>query len=147
MYPVGYNPDSFVCNPGERYKPEYVGVPDEYGEIHLEKVGEIDLVEFHNRDADLNDVNILYERFCSGDVTALPQIQGSFYDGIGLPKDLREMYETVNRFEQAYLSLPDEKRKQYSFEDFLDNAGSETWINNFVTQNINNSENEPDSKE
>ena len=91
MYPVGYDPDSFVSNPGERFKIEYVGVKDEFGVITLEEVGKIDLVEFHNRDADLNNVSILYERFCNGDITALPQIQGSFYDGVGLPKDLRDM--------------------------------------------------------
>lgn len=147
MYPVGYKSDRFVSNPGERYKPEYIGVPNEYGEINLEEVGKTDLVELHNRDRDLNNVNILYERFCNGDVSALSQIQGSYVDTFGLPKDLRGMYETVDRFRNAYDNLPAETRQKFSFEDFLDNAGSEQWIKNFVPQVDKSNDTEPTSNE
>ena len=101
MYPKGYDPDSFQSNPGERFKPEYIGEPDEYGIITLVEVGKTDLVELHNRDADLNNVNVLYQRFCNGDISALSQVQGSFIDAIGLPRDLRGMYDTINDMHMA----------------------------------------------
>ena len=63
MYPKNYDPAKFVSNPGQRFKTEYIGEPDEYGTIQLVEVGKTDLVELHQRDADANDVNILYERF------------------------------------------------------------------------------------
>ena len=147
MYPVGYDPKKFVSCPGERFKIEYIGVPNEYGEINLEEVGKTDLVEMHNRDRDLNNVNILYERFCNGDVSALSQIQGSYVDAFGLPKDLRGMYETVDRFRTAYDNLPAETRQKFSFEEFLDNAGSEQWIKNFVPQVEKTNDTEPISNE
>lgn len=133
MYPKNYNPDDFVSQSGERYKIEYIGEPDEYGDIYLVEVGKTDLVEFHNRDASMNDVNILYERFCNGDVTALSQRQGSYFDTFGMPKDLRGMYDTIHNFETAYINLPEDVKKKYSFEEFLDNAGSEEWIKKFTT--------------
>lgn len=145
MYPVGYDPNVFVSNPGDRYKPEYIGEADEYGIINLVEVGKTDLVELHNRDADLNDVNVLYERFCNGDVSALSQVQGSYFDTFGMPKDLRGMYETIHNFESAYDSLSPEMKAKYTFEQFLDNAGSEQWIRDFVPNSID--KNEPDSNE
>ena len=137
MYPRKYNPDSFVSNPGERYKIEYVGVPDEYGEIHLEEVGKTDLVELHNRDADMNNVETLYNRFCNGDITALSKVQGSYFDNFGMPKDLREMYELVNKFENSYINLDENIKNNMSFEEFLDKAGSEEWFRE-ITKSIEN---------
>lgn len=123
-------PDSnlFVSNPGERYKPEYVGEVNEDGFIELVKVGETDLDELHQRDAFANDVNVLYERFCNGDITALSARQGSFLDALGLPRDLRGMYEMVENFGAAYDNLPDSIREKYSRDRWISEAGSEQWI-------------------
>ena len=96
ILPADYNPNSFVSKPGQRYKPEFIGEENEEGIIELVKVGETDLVQLHQRDALANDVNVLYERFCNGDITALSQVQGSFMDTLGLPRDLRGMYEMVS---------------------------------------------------
>ena len=77
ILPDTYDPNKFVSNSGERYKPEYIGEENEEGFIELVKVGETDLVQLHQRDALANDVNVLYERFCNGDITALSQVQNS----------------------------------------------------------------------
>lgn len=131
MYPKNYNPAAFVSNPGERFKTEFIGEPDENGIIQLVPVGKTDLVELHQRDADCNDVNILYQRFCNGDVTAFSQRQGTYVDALGLPRDLRGMYETVETFRTAYDNLKPEQKKKYTFEEFIGNAGSEQWIKDF----------------
>lgn len=133
MYPRDYNPDLFVSNPGERYKPEYIGEPDEDGVIQLVKVGDIDLVELHQRDAFANDVNVLYQRFCNGDVTALAQVQGTFLDSLGLPRDLRGMYDMINAYQHVYDNLPEDMRAKYTFGSWLEQAGSESWIKDFVS--------------
>lgn len=137
MYPKGYDQMKFVSVPGERYKPEYIGEPDDDGIVQLVEVGKIDLVELHQRDAFANDVNVLYERFCNGDVTALSQVQGTFMDSLGLPRDLRGMYDMVSGYQQMYDNLSDEQKKKYTFEQFLENAGSESWIKDFVNKNDN----------
>lgn len=134
MYPKGYDPASFVSNSGKRYKPEYIGEPDDDGVIQLVKVGEIDLVELHQRDAYANDVNVLYQRFCNGDITALSQVQGTFMDSLGMPRDLRGMYDMIEGYRQIYDNLTPEQRNGYSFDKWLEDAGSESWINRFVKQ-------------
>lgn len=132
MYPKNYNPDSFVSVPGERYKTEYIGEPDEFGVIKLVPVGKTDLVEMHQRDVDLNDVNILYERFCNGDVTAFAQRQGTFMDVCGMPRDLRGMFDMVSSFDEAYANLSPEMKQKYTREEFIKQAGSEQWIKDFT---------------
>lgn len=133
MFPRNYDPAKFVCNPGSRFEPEYIGEPDENGMIKLVEVGQKDLVAMHQRDADLNNVNILYERFCNGDITALSRMQGSYLDTIGMPHDLRGVYETAENFRRVYDNLPADKKKEYSFERFMSEAGSESWIKAFTT--------------
>ena len=128
ILPTDYNPNKFVSKAGQRYKPEYIGEENEEGFIELVKVGETDLVQLHQRDALANDVNVLYERFCNGDITALSQVQGSFMDTLGLPRDLRGMYEMVSNFETAYDNLPAEIKQKYTKEEFIEKAGSEEWI-------------------
>ena len=132
MYPKNYDPDSFVSNPGQRWKPEYIGETDEDGVIKLVEVGKTDLVELHQRDAFCNDVNVLYERFCNGDITALQQTQGNFMDVVGMPRDLRGMYDLVQDFRQSYENLAPELKEKYTFEQFVDKAGSEQWIKDFA---------------
>lgn len=133
MYPKGYDPNAFVSNPGERWKPEYIGEEDENGVIQLVEVGKTDLIELHQRDAFCNDVNVLYERFCNGDVTALQQAQGNYMDVLGMPRDLRGMYDLVQDFRRSYESLAPELKEKYTFEEFVDKAGSEQWIKDFAT--------------
>lgn len=128
ILPDTYDPNEFVSNPGNRYKPEYIGEQNDEGFIELVKVGETDLVQLHQRDALANDVNVLYQRFCNGDIAALSQVQGSFMDSLGLPRDLRGMYEMVSNFETAYDNLPADIKKKYTKEEFIEKAGSEEWI-------------------
>lgn len=135
MYPKEYNPNSFVSNSGERFKIEYVGEPDEHGFIHLVEVGKTDLQELHDRDEYANDVNYLYSRFCNGDISALSQVQGTYFDAFGMPRDLRGMYDIVNDFRKIYDNLDQNQRSKYTFEKFLENAGSDTWISDFVKSN------------
>lgn len=132
MYPKNYNPDSFVSVPGERFKTEFVGEPDEFGVIQLVPVGKTDLVELHQRDAEANDVNVLYQRFCNGDVTAFSQRQGTYMDALGLPRDLRGMYDVIQDFRSAYEKLSAEKKELYTFDQFIEKAGSEQWIKDFA---------------
>ena len=132
MYPKDYNPNAFVSNPGERWKPEYIGEPDEDGVIQLVEVGKTDLVELHQRDAFCNDVNVLYERFCNGDVSAFSQVQGSYMDVLGMPRDLRGMYDLVEDFRKSYNNLAPELKEKYTFEQFIDKAGSEQWLKDFA---------------
>lgn len=133
MYPKGYNPDNFVSKPGQRFKPEYIGEEDEDGIIQLVEVGKTDLVELHQRDAFCNDVNVLYERFCNGDITALQQTQGNFMDVLGMPRDLRGMYDLVSDFRTAYDNLDPALKEKYTIEQFIEKAGSEQWLKDFAT--------------
>lgn len=133
MYPKNYDPNVFVSNPGQRYKTEYIGEPDEFGVIQLVEVGKTDLVELHQRDADCNDVNILYERFCNGDVTAFSQRQGTYFDALGMPRDLRGMYDLVESFRKSYNNLSPELKEKYTFDQFIESVGSESWIKDFTS--------------
>lgn len=122
------DPNQFISNPGDRYKPEYIGEEDENGFIQLVEVGKTDLWELHQRDAFANDVNVLYERFCNGDISCLSQTQGTFMDALGLPRDLRGMYELIQGFDRQYENLPESIRQKYSREEFVSQAGSAQWM-------------------
>lgn len=146
MYPKNYNPLDFVSNPGNRYKTEYVGEPQDDGSIVLVEVGQTDLKELHNRDAESCDVNNIVSRFASGDISALQQVQGSYMDMVGMPSDLRGMHDMISNLENAFNSMSEDQRKNFdSFEDWLGSVGSERFNNVMFNNTKKEDENKSDS--
>lgn len=128
MYPKGYNHNSFVSPSGVRYEPVFEGMPGEGDRIELVQVGVRDLKEFHNRDAESCDVNNIVQRFQNGDISALQQVQGSYIDMTGLPKDLRGMSDMIDGLRAGYENLSEDIKKEYpSFNNWLENVGSPAW--------------------
>lgn len=125
MYPVGYNPNIYVSDPGERYKQEYIGDVNLDGSISLVPSGKIDLWELHNAGRDACDINKIVQRFQNGDLTVLNRVQGSYADLAGVPTDIRSMTEIVHRLEHGFDILPaDVKSKFGTFSNFIDMYGS-----------------------
>lgn len=129
MYPKGYDPNSFVSVSGCRYKPIFEGMPGEGDKIELVQVGVRDLKEFHNRDAESCDINNIVQRFQNGDITALQQVQGSYLDLTGMPKDLRGMSEMIDGLRVSYDNLEKDIKDKYpTFNEWLENVGSPAWF-------------------
>lgn len=129
MYPVGYDPNSFVCEAGERYAPQFVGDVQSNGSVVLVETGKIDLWQMHSAGADQCDINKIVERFRDGDLTVLNRVQGTFADVAGLPRDLRGMYDLMQSLETGFNELPDDVRQKFGdFQTWLSSAGSEEWF-------------------
>lgn len=130
MYPVNYNPFSFVSEAGDRYAPVLVGEVRDNGRIFLIHTGEVrDLWKMHSAQAEQCDINNIVMRFQNGDITVLQRTQGNYLDLTNMPHNLREAYELSNNIQDFYSNMPDEFRNRFSdFEDFLASAGSEQWF-------------------
>lgn len=143
MYPKDYNPNNFVSKSGDRYIPIFEGVKGEGDLIELVNVGIRDLKEFHNRDAESCDVNNIVQRFQNGDILALQQVQGSYVDLVGAPKDLRSMSEMIDNLRNSYEGLSSDVKMVYpDFNSWLESAGSPDWFNvMFPKEKVNEAEN------
>lgn len=129
MYPVGYDPNSFITPPGHRYQATYSSEVLENGMIELVESGRIDLWALHDAGAESCDINNIVARFQNGDISVLQRVQGSFADVSGLPKDLRGMVELGRSSVGLYDRLPDSVKDKFPSVDLWISAiGSKEWI-------------------
>lgn len=126
MYPVGYDPNAFVSEAGERYAPRYIGEVDrDTGMIKLVSSGQDDLWNLHSACAEQCDINYIVQRFRNGDVSVLNRVQGNYLDVVGMPKNLREINDVAVKLRTSYELMSDDLKKKFgSYEAWLDALGS-----------------------
>lgn len=126
MYPVGYDPNAFVSEPGDRYMTRYIGEVDrDTGMIKLAPSGQDDLWQLHSACAEQCDINYIVRRFQNGDVSVLNRVQGNYLDVVGMPKNLREINDVAVKLRTSYELMSDDLKKKFgSYEAWLDALGS-----------------------
>lgn len=128
MYPVGYDPNSFISPPGHRYQATYSSEVLENGMIDLVESGRIDLWALHDAGAESCDINNIVARFQNGDISVLQRVQGSYADVSGLPKDLRGMVELGRSSVNLYDRLPDSVKEKFpTVDSWISSIGSKEW--------------------
>lgn len=108
-------------NPGSPEEPEYAPVVDESGAISLEVVGTTDVRSFIDSFRESCDLNVILARYANGDVSALSQRQGTFFDATAMPSTYAEMLQTVITAEAEFNKLPLVVRERFdnSFQKWL----------------------------
>lgn len=139
------NPNSFVSNPGNRYKKNYIGDVQQNGMIELHETGKDDLWALHNACKDDADINVIVARFCAGDVSVLSRRQGFFGDFSDMPKNLAEFMSAGAASQDAYNKLPDDLKEKFpDFQSWLNSLSNGEFIDVLKNRGVDT---QPDDKE
>lgn len=108
-------------NPGSPEEPVYAPVLDEFGLVSLEVVGTTDIRSTIDSFRESCDLNVILARYANGDMSALSQSQGSYFDATEMPKSYAEMLQTVITAETEFNKLPLVVRERFdnSFHKWL----------------------------
>lgn len=122
--------EKFVSVPGDRFRPVYTPEIQADGSIELVQTGVEDLQEYYNSQRDTCDVNVLVQRYLSGDESALQRGNPVFLDLLGAPKSMMEAFQIQYRAQACFEQLPAEIRDQFDsdFGKFLAGAGTPEWF-------------------
>lgn len=100
---------------------------DERGNRIFYSKGTIDLYERIQSFKDECDLELIVARCtASGDFSPLQRVQGFYADVSGMPKNLAEVYASVNTAQRIFSELPQDVASKFvNFEDFLSSIGDE----------------------
>lgn len=100
---------------------------DERGNRVFYSKGTIDLYERIQSFKDDCDLELIVARCtASGDFSPLQRVQGFYADVSGMPKNLAEVYASVNTAQRIFSELPQDVASKFAnFEDFLSSIGDE----------------------
>lgn len=100
---------------------------DERGNRVFYSKGTIDLYEKIQSFKDECNLELIVARCAaSGDFSPLQRVQGFYADVSNMPKNLAEVYSSVNTAQRIFSQLPQEVASKFSgFEDFLSSIGDE----------------------
>lgn len=115
-------------NPGSHFEDTYEFRIVE-GVETLVKTGETDVYERIQSFADSTDINIILARYLNGDITALNQSNGAYFDATNYPKTYAELYDRVKAAETVYNNLPDKVKEKYETpQAFFEHYGDKDFI-------------------
>ncbi|AVA31641.1 VP3 [Gokushovirus MK-2017] len=117
-----YDPHERVfSNVGSPDKTLYQAKVDSNGTLDLVENGTESLYDYIQSFKDSCDINLIIQRYASGDVDVLSKRQGAYIDSVGLPTSYAEMLDTVIAGREVFDSLPVEikARFDYSFERWM----------------------------
>ena len=100
---------------------------DERGNRVFYSKGTIDLYERIQSFKDECNLELIVSRCtASGDFSPLQRVQGFYADVSNMPKNLAEVYSSVNAAQRIFSQLPQEVASKFSgFDDFLSSIGDE----------------------
>lgn len=100
---------------------------DERGNRVFYSKGTIDLYERIQSFKDECNLELIVARCtASGDFSPLQRVQGFYADVTGMPKNLAEVYSSVNTAQRIFSELPQDVASKFAnFEDFLSSIGDE----------------------
>lgn len=143
---IGDRPNSFVSQSGSGIKQEYVGKLDrDTGIIKLVPSKKKDLYAEIQSWKDSCDINKIVERYRSGEIDILNQVQGVYGDFSVAPSDLASAYAMSRDAEMQFDRLPSDVKERFNNNVYvwLSTAGSDDWLNNMsvgkVVQNVQDS--------
>lgn len=112
---------------GSRFAEDIALKYDERGNRVFYSKGTIDLYERIQSFKDDCDLELIVARCtASGDFSPLQRVQGFYADVSGMPKNLMEVYSSVNTAQRVFSELPQDIASKFAnFEDFLSSIGDE----------------------
>lgn len=132
-----YDPVELYSCAGNAFEPVYSARYDDSGVLILEQVGERDIVAEINSHAESVDINNILLRYSRGDTDVLSRVQGFYDDVTDMPRDYKEILNTVKRCEDFFVSLPVEQKERFnnSFSEFMVSLGDKDFLEKFYPQN------------
>lgn len=121
------------ANSGSKVHINYSLKMNENGVSELVPTGKTDIVAMINSHAESVDIHNILQRFANGDVDALNQRVGDYFDATSMPSNLAESYRMVENGKEYFNTLPIDVRKEYDFNfgTFLNDIGSEHFMSLF----------------
>lgn len=131
--PFDESPEAYTPA-GYQFENIYTQAYDKAGRPLLEKIGEKNIVEMINSNKDNANYEKLIKKFqATGDISFLNGKQGFYADMTGVPDNLIEAYNSIEKAKFIFEQLPAEARKEYnnSVTEFIADFGSEKFIKAF----------------
>lgn len=117
MFKTQYQFHDRVIQPsGERYRPVYSSKIQPNGDVELVESGSEDVYAFIQSHRDSTDINVILSRFENGDLSALNQRHGSYFDLTVFPKTYAETLQMFMNAEQAFYNLPVDIRDKFDHD-------------------------------
>lgn len=122
---------------GSIYLNEYQEGIDDNGMLYLEKIGQKNIYEMIQEDAESVDIENILHQVAMGDLNALKAREGSYIDATTMPKSLREAQDLVIRLKDEFYKLPLEVRKEFdnSPEQYVSEMGTEEYLKKMAPYN------------
>lgn len=124
------DPNSFVTNPGERFKLEYSPIVKDDGTIELKISGKIDLQQMIESFKESTDMAYILKQLELGNTDVLQQRQGIYADFTEFPKTYAEVLQLRIDAESNFYKLPLDVRQKFNndFNVYFATAGQESWF-------------------
>ena len=122
-------PPKRAQHPGNRYEKQYAERYTETGHPYLVEVGEHDNYESIQSYKDECDINLILQRYASGDLSMMRQ-DAQYIDTSELPSSYHEMYNLVKAQEEKFNSLPAAIKQKFenNFRVWASMAGTNEWL-------------------
>lgn len=120
-----------ITNSGYLFENVYTQRYDKAGVPYLEKIGEKNIVALIQSNKDNANYEKLIRKFqATGDISFLNGKEGFYADITGIPSNLIQAYDSIERAKVLFEQLDKEQRAAYdnSFTKFLADFGSESFM-------------------
>lgn len=109
---------------------QYVAERDADGILQLNEAGSHDLYQDIQSYAASCDLQVIINRYFNGDPGALARVQGVYADLDGMPDNIHEVYNLMQRAQADFGSLPADIQAKFGNDpmQFLATLGSPEWL-------------------
>lgn len=122
-------PETKPNNSGSRYLNTYQENITKKG-LELVKVGQTDVFELIQKDADSCNIENILHQVAMGDLNALNQREATYVDATTLPKNLMEAQNLTLRLKDEFMKMPVEVRRLFNnnAEQYVNEMGTNEFL-------------------
>lgn len=127
IYSILKTPERKPTPEGTRFINTYQEQIDKKGKLTLKKIGETNVYERIQADAESCKIENILHAVAMGDLNALNQREATYCDATTMPKSLREAQDLVIRLRSEFYKMPVDVRKEFdnSPEKYVSLMGTE----------------------
>ena len=112
---------------GSKFRPEFQEqINKKTGLTEIVKVGETNIYEMIQADLESTKIENILHQVAMGDLAALNQREGTYFDATTMPKTLMEAQNLVIRMKDEFLKMPNEVKELFhnSAEEYVFQMGT-----------------------
>lgn len=116
--------------PGSGVVPLFTASYDKQGVLQIVEDGYHNLYDEIQSHRNATDINMIVDRYFSGDPTALSRVQGTYMDVSGLPDNIHDAMTLMDNARRDFDTLPPEIKANFDNDvnQFLAQLGTEDWF-------------------